>query len=73
VVVKVQNCKIGARRFFLNEDPIGKRIKRDLNTLEGETSAMREIVGVVGDVRNQSLSTESRPAYYVALDANGLQ
>ena len=26
---------------------------------------MREIVGVVGDVRNQNLSTESKPAYYV--------
>jgi len=26
---------------------------------------MREIVGVVGDVRNRTLSTESKPAYYV--------
>ena len=26
---------------------------------------MREIVGVVGDVRNQNLSTESKQAYYV--------
>ena len=26
---------------------------------------MREIVGIVGDVRNQNLSTEQKPAYYV--------
>jgi putative ABC transport system permease protein len=54
-----------ARQFFPNEEPLGKRIKPGINTIEGEKSTMREIVGVVADVRNRSLSTEPKPAYYV--------
>jgi putative ABC transport system permease protein len=54
-----------ARQFFPNEDPLGKRIKPGINTIEGEKSTMREIIGVVADVRNRSLNTEPRPAYYV--------
>jgi putative ABC transport system permease protein len=54
-----------ARQFFPNEDPIGKRIKPGISSIENEDSTMREIVGVVGDVRNRSLDTESKPAYYV--------
>ena len=54
-----------ARQFFPNEDPIGKRIKPGISSYEGEQSSMREIVGVVGDVKNRSLGTEAKPAYYV--------
>jgi putative ABC transport system permease protein len=54
-----------ARRFFPNEDAIGKRIQPGISTIEGEKSTMREIVGVVGDVRNRTLNTEPKPAYYV--------
>ena len=54
-----------ARQYFPNEDPIGKRIHPGISSIEGEDSMMREIVGVVGDVRNRTLSTEARPAYYV--------
>ncbi len=54
-----------ARQFFPNEDPIGKRIKPGISSYEGEKSSMREIVGVVGDVKNRSLSTEAKPTYYV--------
>jgi putative ABC transport system permease protein len=54
-----------ARQYFPNEDPIGKRIKPGISTWDNEDSVMREIVGVVGDVRNRTLSTESKPAYYV--------
>jgi putative ABC transport system permease protein len=54
-----------ARQFFPNEDPLGKRIKPGINTIEGEKSPMREIIGVVADVRNRSLNTEPKPAYYV--------
>jgi putative ABC transport system permease protein len=54
-----------ARQIFPNEDPIGKRIKPGISSIENEDSTMREIVGVVGDVRNRSLNTESKPAYYV--------
>ena len=54
-----------AKQFFPNEDAIGKRIKPGINTIEGETTTMREIIGVVGDVRNRSLDIEPKPAYYV--------
>jgi len=54
-----------ARQYFPNEDPIGKRIKPGISSYENEASVMREVVGVVGDVRNRNLSTESKPAYYV--------
>lgn len=54
-----------ARMHFPNEDPIGKRIHPGISSIEGEDSTMREIVGIVGDVRNRSLDTEARAAYYV--------
>ncbi len=54
-----------ARQFFPNEDPIGKRIRPGISTIEDEDSTMREIVGVVGDVRNRNLNTAPRVAYYV--------
>jgi len=54
-----------ARQFFPNEDPIGKRIQPGFNTWENEKSTMREIIGVVGDVRSRSLSAEIKPAYYM--------
>ena len=54
-----------ARQHFPNEDPIGKRIEPGISSIEGEDSVMREIIGVVGDVRNRGLSTEPRAAYYV--------
>ena len=54
-----------AKQIFPNEDPIGKRIHPGISSIEGEDSMMREIVGVVGDVRNRNLTTEAKPAYYV--------
>jgi putative ABC transport system permease protein len=55
-----------ARRFFPGEDPIGKRIafgwSRDGDKLAGE------IVGIVGDVRQRSLSSEGTPHAYVSFD-----
>jgi len=54
-----------ARQFFPNEDPIGKRIEPGINTIEDEDTTMREIVGVAADVRNRSLDTPPKPAYYV--------
>jgi putative ABC transport system permease protein len=53
-----------ARKHFPNEDPIGKRIRPGIATIEGQLT-MREIVGIVGDVRNRALSAEPEPAYYV--------
>jgi putative ABC transport system permease protein len=54
-----------ARQYFPGEDPIGKRIKPGISTYENDKSVMREIVGVVGNIRNRNLSTEAKPAYYV--------
>ncbi|HEV8366337.1 MAG TPA: ABC transporter permease [Pyrinomonadaceae bacterium] len=54
-----------ANQFFPGEDPIGKRIQPGITTYDNEKAVMREIVGVVGNVRNQGLNTESRAAYYL--------
>jgi putative ABC transport system permease protein len=53
-----------ARQYFPNEDPIGKRIQPGISTVEGDKTTYREIVGVVGDIRNRTLNTAPRPAYY---------
>ncbi|HXM36372.1 MAG TPA: FtsX-like permease family protein, partial [Pyrinomonadaceae bacterium] len=57
--------EVFVRQHFPNEDPIGRRIKPGISSYEGEKATMREIVGVVGDVKNRSLSTDPRPTYYV--------
>lgn len=53
-----------AQKFFPNEDVIGKRIKPGISTTE-DKPVMREIVGVVGDVRNRDLSGALRPGYFL--------
>ena len=47
-----------ARRLFAGEDPIGKRIRDD----RGKTDLT--IVGVVADVKQYGLETESQAAFY---------
>jgi putative ABC transport system permease protein len=55
-----------ARQFFPGEDPVGKRIHPGISTWDGdEDSKMREIVGVVADIRNRALNAEPKPAYYM--------
>jgi len=66
-----------ARRSFPDEDPIGKRLD-----VTGSTF-MREIVGIVGDVKQESLKTptppqvyepfaqQPRPAFHVLLRSSG--
>ena len=54
-----------ARQYFPNEDPIGRRMHPGISTFEDEDDTFREIVGVVGDIRNRSLNTEPKPAYYL--------
>jgi putative ABC transport system permease protein len=49
-----------ARRFFPNEDPIGKRIQTGLLN-----DQPREIVGVVGDVRQDRYQYNPQPQMYV--------
>jgi putative ABC transport system permease protein len=47
-----------ARQFYANENPLGQRIQM------GNGSKPAEIVGVVGDVRDQELESLGRPAVY---------
>jgi putative ABC transport system permease protein len=53
-----------ARKFWADEDPVGKRI-----TFEGSAGQprWREIVGVVGHVKQRGLEGESPVQYYVPL------
>ena len=53
-----------ARKFFPNEDALGKRIRPGIST-DTDEPAMREIIGVVSDIRNRNLSSELRPGYYM--------
>ena len=55
-----------ARKFFPNEDPIGKRIKPGVSA--AGPSVMREIVGVVGDVKHRNLWQQADPESYVPYD-----
>jgi putative ABC transport system permease protein len=48
-----------AKRYFPNEDPIGKQLN-----IEGQ-SAPREIVGIFGDVKQVKLDAEVKPEIYV--------
>jgi predicted permease len=53
-----------ARKYFPGENPIGKHIKTDLS--DGTTPVgMREIVGVAGNVKRRSLTTEAEPIQYL--------
>jgi putative ABC transport system permease protein len=49
-----------AARFFAGEDPIGKRLN-----LSGEPKDLREIVGVVADLRNYGVDADVKPEVYV--------
>ncbi|MEY2519124.1 MAG: hypothetical protein QOF24_883 [Verrucomicrobiota bacterium] len=49
-----------AARYFAGEDPIGRHLD-----LSGNPKDLREIVGVVGDVRSYGLDAEVKPEVYV--------
>lgn len=51
-----------ARRYFPNQDPIGKQMRFGFPP---HTNVSREIVGVVGDVRDEALSRKPGPIMYV--------
>jgi putative ABC transport system permease protein len=52
-----------AKQFFPHENALGKRIKPGLSTTPG-AEVMREIVGVVGDVKHRGLNVPSGPQVY---------
>ncbi len=49
------------KRYFPNEDPIGRRI-----VFDGNDKTAREIVGVVADVRRNGLDADVQPEMYVS-------
>ena len=53
-----------ARKYFAGENPIGKHIKPGLSDGDGD-ARMREVVGVVGNVKRKKLMTEDEPMYYL--------
>lgn len=52
-----------ARRYFPGEDPIGRSI-----AFGGATSPPREIVGIVGDIKDGPPETPAHPSAYVPFD-----
>ena len=55
-----------ARQIFPNEDPMGKHIKPGVTASGPEL--MREIVGIVGDVKHRNLWQKTDPECYVPYD-----
>jgi putative ABC transport system permease protein len=59
-----------ARRFFPNENPLGKHMKPGMSA--GKTDSMCEIVGVVGDVKHRNLWQPPDPESYVPYEQNSI-
>ncbi|MFN2455429.1 MAG: ABC transporter permease [Pyrinomonadaceae bacterium] len=51
-----------ARKYFPNEDPLGKRITVEMTNVPEPA----EIIGVVGDIKHQTLDAETRAMVYWA-------
>jgi putative ABC transport system permease protein len=53
-----------ARKYFPGENPVGKHVQAGLGdgTIK---SPMREVVGVVGNVKGAGLTTDADPVYYL--------
>ena len=49
------------KRYFPNEDPIGRRI-----VFDGDDKTPREIIGVVGDIKRNGLDIDVQPELYVS-------
>ncbi|HKS30576.1 MAG TPA: ABC transporter permease [Pyrinomonadaceae bacterium] len=54
-----------ARRFFPGQDPLGQRVAIERARGDKAVQDMREIVGVVKDVRHEGLDEEAGPEFYV--------
>jgi predicted permease len=52
-----------ARHYWPNEDAMGKRVKLE----DGSAPVWRQVVGIVGDVRQDGLVKEGRPEVYAPL------
>lgn len=56
-----------AKKYFPGENPIGHRIQPGLGDDSRFDHSMREIVGVVGDVKRAGLTADADPTYYLPL------
>jgi predicted permease len=58
-----------AERFFPNQNPIGKHVRPGIGNgnTPGQEPPMREIVGVIGDVKESGLETQAAPEVYAPL------
>jgi putative ABC transport system permease protein len=54
-----------AEKYFPNENPIGKRIQPGISLTDGD-GPMREIIGVVTNVKHQSLRLDYTPEMYIS-------
>ena len=54
------------RKFFPNEDPIGKQIRLRFDPYPTEEDRTRQIVGVVGDVKQYGLGRPAPPFIYAS-------
>ena len=54
-----------AKKFFPNQDPLGKQL---IFGFPPNGNISREIVGVVSDIRNESLAKDPGPMMYVPID-----
>jgi putative ABC transport system permease protein len=54
------------KRYFPNEDPVGKRVRFTFN----EKEPYREIVGVVGNIAEDDLAVPPPPVIYYSVDQN---
>jgi putative ABC transport system permease protein len=55
-----------ARKYLPNEDPLGRQIRLRFSPYPVDEDRPRQIIGVVADVKNRSLSEETYPAIYTA-------
>jgi predicted permease len=55
-----------AKRYFPNEDPVGKHMTPGFSDPDAPNAMppMREIVGVVGDVKTRALSRDAKPEFF---------
>lgn len=56
-----------ADKFYPGEDPVGKRIRPGMSTGPDEKGPLREIIGIVGNVKFRSLRQEATPEMYMPL------
>ena len=54
------------RKYFPNEDPIGKQVRLRFDPYPTEEDRTRQIVGVVGDVKHYGLGRQAPPFIYAS-------